>query len=170
MEIIQVHGRTLNWQMLVSHATKCQNDPQSETNLKESCFGAEACLYDLHIASLDDLLRCDYLFIALYHGEFAGCAAADKKNDVLFIHSLCVNEKFRDQRVGSNLMDKFKSMHTSLYLNVRPPVLEYNLPPSKQMAAIVLNDRYSRVRNFYEKHGFKLVGKSREYHTFGWEE
>ena len=105
-------------------------------NVERTCFASEACAYKFNPSHLDSLLTSTYPYVIVRETsdkglEFCACVAAERlrntipefehvaiQNGDIFIHTLCVDAKFRKQGLAKNLLDKLKHMHTNMYLTV----------------------------------------------------
>ncbi len=104
-------------------------------NIHTSCFASEACAYKFHPSELDILLHSSHAFVVTteIHGRiaFCACVAADKcchgipefssvhaNATALFVHTLCVDEKYRKHGIASALLAFLKRFGCDLYLTV----------------------------------------------------
>ena len=139
--------------------------------IKTTCFASETCLYGSTGPDLNVLLYCDYTYIITNNGDFCGCIAADGCNgnipnfskipclkDALYIHTLCVEEKYRKNGLATQLLDTMKQKNRQLFLTVAT-----GKGGMRKDLSEFFEHRSSNLLKFYKKQGFKNVDSTEKY-------
>ena len=141
-------------------------------DIKTSCFASESCMYDGGTSNLDVLLHCSYAYVCRENDTFCACVAANKceygkvpyfddvkcSKDSLFLHTLCVENKYRKNGLATRLLNKIKKKNRPIYLTVLNGKNGKNYKLKD-----FLNNRSEKLVEFYEKNGFKLIKTSRKF-------
>lgn len=134
--------------------------------IKTTCFASEKCMYGGN-ADFDSLLNSRYKYVILnYDNKFSGCVAAEVcsdgrvpyfpdifcKTDSLYLHTLCVESKYRNKGLATRLVEKIKSKNKTIFLTVlngkygKKSDLEY-----------FFQTRSQKLVDFYKKNGFEVL-------------
>tara|TARA_A100001015_G_C15039732_1_gene738859 strand:+ start:2138 stop:2674 length:537 start_codon:yes stop_codon:yes gene_type:complete len=142
--------------------------------IHKSCFASELCMYGSTGPDLNMLLYCDYTYVITCNKKFCGCVAADVcRNKIpnfplvkfpqgsLYLHTLCVESKYRKNKLATKLIDKIKLKRVPVYLTVctgkngkRTDLHDF------------FNNRFTKLISFYRKQGFKKVCSTDDYILF----
>lgn len=136
-----------------------------------TCFASELCIGKT-TASVESMLRSDYVLMDVQDGTFAGIVAADASPPpflsrfatprCIYIHSLCVASARRGKDIGSRLMRTLLEDHQSrdALLCVRLPVGECD------ECRRVVEGRVSKLRSFYPRLGFRKLAIAGDHEVY----
>jgi GNAT superfamily N-acetyltransferase len=145
--------------------------------IHKSCFASELCMYGSTGPDLNVLLYCDYTYVITCDGNFCGCVSADVcKNSIpkfplinftpgsLYLHTLCVESKYRKNKLATALINKIKSKGVPIYLSVCT-----GKNGKRNDLQDFFKSRFTKLINFYTKQGFKKVCSTEDYILFVYE-
>ena len=142
--------------------------------IHKSCFASELCMYGSTGPDLNVLLYCDYTYVITCDDDFCGCVSANIcTNSIpnftkvtfpkgsLYLHTLCVESKYRKNKLATALINKVKSKNVPVYLTVCT-----GKNGKRSDLQIFFKERFTKLIHFYEKQGFKKVCSSEDYILF----
>tara|TARA_B100000214_G_scaffold350498_1_gene304200 strand:- start:579 stop:1121 length:543 start_codon:yes stop_codon:yes gene_type:complete len=147
--------------------------------IHKSCFAGEICMYGGSSGPDLNLLRyCDHKYVIVFDNEFCGCIAANicEKRipnfsnisfppGSLYIHTLCVESKYRKNGLATQLLDKMKRKNKTLFLTV----LNGKNGKRKDLEDFFAK-RSQKLLKFYEKQGFHIVSENNQYILLSYKE
>lgn len=130
----------------------------------DSCFASEVCATGSspRTKSIDELLLEEQAYMIVKNDSiFCACVVVRSRSDgAFYIHTLCVNPKFRGRHIASKLIKRMQSKGYPLYLNV---MHGENTHMSK-----FFQKRSTRLLSFYGKLGFRVVNKDSSSYLLHW--
>lgn len=141
-------------------------DSCSIEEIKTTCFASEKCMYGGN-ADFDSLLDSSYKYVILNdENKFCGCVAAEVcsngrvphfydiscSTDSLFLHTLCVDSKYRNKGLATKLIKKIKSKNKTIFLTV----LNGKHGIKSDLEAF-FQTRSQKLVEFYKKNGFEIL-------------
>ena len=145
--------------------------------IHKSCFASEICTYGSTGPDLNMLLYCDHTYVVTYENNFCGCVSADVcKNTIpnfpnvsfphgsLYLHTLCVESKYRKNKLATYLINKIKTKKMPIYLTVCT-----GKNGKRNDLKQFFEERSSKLINFYTRQGFRKVCSKGDYILFVFE-
>lgn len=163
---------------LTAEAQKSLNGNDNACSLRDmqtSCFASEMCASNpasQPLMNLRDVLHARHAYVAVAHdGRFVGCVSAncirDSYNvqryfphtplpeDALLLSNLCVNNDFRKQGVGRELVDTIRRCNPSPSLPVYLMIDRRGIRSDNHDVAVTYESRVPRLLHTYEHLDFK---------------
>ena len=146
------------------------NNQCSLDEIRESCFAGEACMYGFSGSNLYSLIHCACTYVITRNREFCGCVSVDVCNNTIpsfphirvseksfYLHTLCIDSKFRGKKLATILIKKIKSKNIPIYLTVRT-----GKNGKRKDLKKLFRTRCEKLVSFYKRQGFEEVANTED--------